>query len=312
MKNPNELSLVFSSIHTKLSQYFFGPSWIPTLLSTSLLAGGHVLLEGVPGVAKTTLAKYYSILSGCNFKRIQFTPDLMPSDITGAVVPSPDFQSSRFIPGPLFTQVLLADEINRAPAKTQAALLEALEERTITVEGNTYRLEKPFFVLATQNPQELAGTFPLPEAAVDRFLIRIKLSYPDMDQELRMMFTHHKDPELPTAEISVGDIIDAQKIVENIRVSEPLMKYVLSLVRWTRRHTHVELGASPRAAISLVRAAKAFAALNGRDYAIPDDIKFLAPYVLSHRLRLTYEAEMAGTIASSIIENAVDKTELLA
>ncbi|MBN2724117.1 MAG: MoxR family ATPase [Deltaproteobacteria bacterium] len=312
MTDISKISEIFNEVHENINKYFFGPREIPVLMSSALLAQGHILLEGVPGVAKTTLAKFYSALTGCTFKRIQFTPDLMPTDITGTVVPSADFQSSRFIPGPVFTQVLLGDEINRSPAKTQAALLEALEEKTVTVEGNTFSLEKPFFVIATQNPQELAGTFPLPEAAVDRFIIRIKLSYPDTEQEFQMMKKHQIEPPLPQPLLESKSIVEYQNIINNVTISESLMRYILSIIRWTRRHPQTELGASPRAGIALIRATKAIAALYGRDYGTPDDVKFLAPYVLSHRLRLSYEAEMAGISSSSIIDNALEKLNLLA
>jgi MoxR-like ATPase len=306
------LSQVFNEVHERVRSYFFGPTEIPELISTTLLAGGHVLLEGVPGVAKTTIVKYYASLIGCLSKRIQFTPDLMPSDITGTVVPAADFQSTKFIPGPVFTQLLLADEINRAPAKTQAALLEALEERSVTVEGQSYILAKPFFVLATQNPQESAGTFPLPDAAIDRFLIRIRLGYPDRDQELMMMSRHHIDPPMPESLINPQMVIEAQNVVENVILTEPLMRYVLSIIRWTRRQPQIELGASPRAGLALLRAVKARAALAGRTHGIPDDAKFLASYVLGHRIRLTYEAEMAKITPTKLLEGALDKLELMA
>jgi len=312
MENIAQLSQLFSELHNSIRSYFFGPPEIAELISVAMLADGHILLEGVPGVAKTTLVKYYSALIGCDIRRIQFTPDLMPSDITGTMIPTPDFSSKNFLPGPIFTQVLLADEINRAPAKTQAALLEALEERVVTVEGSSFKLQKPFFVLATQNPEESAGTFPLPEATIDRFLLRIKLGYPDSNQELRMMTRHHINPQMPNALMNAEMVIKAQKLVEQVSITEPLMRYVLSLIRWTRRQPQIDIGASPRAGLALLRAVKSRAALQGRDYGIPDDVKFLSQAVLGHRIRLTYEAEMGNLSVSSIVSKALDKLELLA
>jgi MoxR-like ATPase len=311
INNISELSNVFQDLHNHVQQYFFGPEDIPELISTALLAKGHVMLEGVPGVAKTTLVKFYSSFIGCQSKRIQFTPDLMPSDITGTMVPGPDFKTHKFMPGPIFTKILLADEINRAPAKSQAAILEALEERMVTIEGVTYALPSPFFVLATQNPLESAGTFPLPEAAIDRFLLRIPLDYPAKTDELHMMKVHHIEPELPIPMIDGDVVISAQKIVESITLTEPLMGYVLSLIRWTRRNPQIELGASPRAGLALLRAVKARAAMHGREFGIPDDVKALAIPVLSHRLRLTYEAEMANVTSKGLLEKALKQLELL-
>ncbi|MBU1238911.1 MoxR family ATPase [Myxococcota bacterium] len=312
METVSQVAQTFSQLHDQVRGFFFGPHHIPELLSTALLADGHILLEGVPGVAKTTLVKYFSALIGCEIRRIQFTPDLMPSDITGTMIPTPDFSSKNFLPGPVFTQVLLADEINRAPAKTQAALLEALEERVVTVEGSSFQLSKPFFVLATQNPEESAGTFPLPEATIDRFLLRIKLGYPDQNQELHMITRHHVNPPMPKPLLDAAAIINAQQLVEQVKVTEPLMRYVLSLIRWTRQQPQIEIGASPRAGLALIRAVKAYAALQGRDFGIPDDVKFLAHAVLGHRIRLSYESEMANISVNQLISRALDKMELLA
>ncbi len=312
METVKQVAQTFSRLHDQVRSFYFGPAYIPELLSTALLADGHILLEGVPGVAKTTLVKYYSSLIGCDIRRIQFTPDLMPSDITGTMIPTPDFSSKNFLPGPVFTQVLLADEINRAPAKTQAALLEALEERVVTVEGSSFGLSKPFFVLATQNPEESAGTFPLPEATIDRFLLRIKLGYPDQIQELSMIARHHVTPEMPPPLIGADEILAAQRLVESVQVTEPLVRYVLALVRWTRQQPQIDIGASPRAGLALIRAVKAFAAIQGRDYGLPDDVKFLAQAVLGHRIRLSYESEMANVSVSQLITRALEKMELLA
>jgi MoxR-like ATPase len=307
-----QLAQLFGQLHDKVRSFFFGPPEIAELLSVALLANGHILLEGVPGVAKTTLVRFYSSLIGCDIRRIQFTPDLMPSDITGTMIPTPDFSSKNFMPGPIFTQILLADEINRAPAKTQAALLEALEERVVTVEGSSFDLSDPFYVLATQNPEESAGTFPLPEATIDRFLLRIKLGYPDSAQELQMMERHQINPSLPDSIMNADIVLKAQKLVESVTITEPLMRYILSLVRWTRRQPQIEMGASPRAGLALIRAVKSYAALQGRDYGIPDDVKFLALSVLGHRIRLTYESEMSNLSTEQLISRGIKKLELLA
>jgi len=306
-----DIQAQFARLQQEMKKYYFGPESIVQEICITLLARGHILLEGVPGVAKTTLARYYAALLGLSAKRIQFTPDLLPSDITGMRIPGPDFQSQKFIPGPLFTQVLLADEINRAPAKTQAALLEALEENRVTVDGTTYALYEPFFVLATQNPQESAGTFLLPEATIDRFLIRIRLGYPDREQELSMMHAHHVIPPLPAPLFSATQLVETQALVERVQVSEPLMRYALSLVRATRRHPQLELGASPRAGLALLRASKARAVLQGRDFATPEDVRALAIPVLGHRLRLSYEAENRGVTPESIVHRLIQDLDLI-
>lgn len=302
---------MFSKLQAALNQYYFGPPHVAQHLVVALLSRGHVLLEGVPGVAKTTLARTAAALLGLSMRRIQFTPDLMPADITGLRLPGADFSSQVFLPGPLFTQVLLADEINRAPAKTQAALLEALEENRVTVDGTTYQLYEPFFVMATQNPQESAGTFQLPDAAVDRFVIRIRLEYPDRESELRMLAAHHVQPAVPEPLFTAEQILEAQALTQRVQVSEPLMRYALNLVRATRRHPQLETGASPRAGLALVRAAKAMAVLRGRDYVIPEDVRDLAAAVLGHRLRVSYEAENAGITPDAVVARLVSELEIV-
>ncbi len=305
------IQTTFSKLQSMLNQYYFGPPHVAEHITVALLARGHVLLEGVPGVAKTTLARTAAALLGLSMRRIQFTPDLMPADITGLRLPGADFSSQVFLPGPLFTQVLLADEINRAPAKTQAALLEALEENRVTVDGTTYQLYEPFFVLATQNPQESAGTFQLPDAAVDRFAIRIRLDYPDRESELRMLAAHHVPPAPPQPLFTAAQILEAQSVVERVQMSEPLMRYALSLVRATRRHPQLETGASPRAGLALLRTAKALAVLRGRDFVLPEDVRDLAIPVLGHRLRASYEAENAGLTPDAVLSRLVSELELV-
>jgi MoxR-like ATPase len=283
--NMEQLSEIFSNLHRQLGKYFFGPPEIAQLVTIGLLSSGHILLEGVPGVAKTTLVRFYSSLTGCQSGRIQFTPDLMPSDITGTIIPSADFSEQKFIPGP--------------------------EEKAVTIQNNNYKMSEPFFVLATQNPKESAGTFPLPDATVDRFLLRIKLGYPAKSEELEMMKTHHIIPSMPEPFLNSQAIILAQKAVEKVNLSDSLMRYVLAIVRWTRNHQQINLGASPRSGLAFLRALKAKAALEGRDYGIPDDAKFLAASILSHRLVLTYEAQMSGIKPENLITEALKELEIL-
>lgn len=302
---------MFSKLQLMCNQYYFGPPQVVQNMIVALLSRGHVLLEGVPGVAKTTLARTVAALLGLSIRRIQFTPDLMPADITGMRLPGADFSSQVFLPGPIFTQVLVADEINRAPAKTQAALLEALEENRVTIDGTTYQLYEPFFVLATQNPQESAGTFQLPDATVDRFSIRIRLDYPDRESELRMLVAHHVPPASPEPLFSAAQILEAQMVVDRVQVSEPLMRYALNLVRSTRRHPQLETGASPRAGLALLRTSKALAVLRGRDYVVPEDVRELALPVLGHRLRVSYEAETAGITPEDVITRIVSELEII-
>lgn len=285
----------------EIGKVFIGPPELTEVLLVALLAPGHVLLEGVPGVAKTTLVKSFAELLGCPFKRIQFTPDLLPADITGTYIL--DMSTNRFVlrKGPIFAQIILGDEINRAPAKTQSALLEAMEERQVTVEGVTHRLEEPFMVLATQNPVEQEGVYLLPEAQLDRFLVKVQVGYPDAEQERAVLRTyHHAAPRVQTVS-SGAEVLELRARAEEVHVEEELMDYIVRLVRWTREHEQVALGASPRAALALMRAAKARALLNGRDYVLPDDIRVLLPPVLCHRILLTPEAELEGYAVADLL-----------
>jgi MoxR-like ATPase len=275
------------------------------MLLCALLARGHVLLEGVPGVAKTTLVKAFSRTLGCKFRRIQFTPDLLPADITGTYIL--DMRTNSFVlrEGPIFANVVLGDEINRAPAKTQSALLEAMQEQQVTIEGETRPLGHPFLVLATQNPIEHEGTYPLPEAQVDRFLIKLTIHYPSEADEKRMLATYSRPVPEPRVVAGPEEVIRLQRLADQVHVDEEILDYVLGLTLHTRRHRRVYLGASPRAALALLHAAKAHALLKGRDFVLPDDVKNLAPVVLAHRVLLTPEAELEGTQSGTVVAEAL-------
>ncbi len=298
---------IAQAVIREVARAYMGSPRTSEALLTALLARGHVLIEGVPGVAKTTLVKAFSTTLGCTFRRIQFTPDLLPSDITGTYIL--DMRTNEFVlrPGPVFTNLLLGDEINRAPAKTQSALLEAMQESQVTIEGDTKTLEQPFIVLATQNPIEHEGTYPLPEAQVDRFLIKLTMSYPAPGDEKQMLATYNQPaPEL-NALMGPEDVLRLQELAGNVHVAEEIFDYILALVQHTRRHRRVYLGASPRAALSLLEASKALALIRGRDYVLPDDIKALAPLVLSHRIIMTPDAELEGQHADSVVTEAVER-----
>ncbi|HTR49203.1 MAG TPA: MoxR family ATPase [Kofleriaceae bacterium] len=286
--------------------YIGSPATTETLL-VALLARGHVLIEGYPGVAKTTLVKAFSGTLGCHFRRIQFTPDLLPSDITGTYIL--DMRTNQFVlrEGPVFTHVLLGDEINRAPAKTQSALLEAMQEQQVTIEGETRALAEPFIVLATQNPIEQEGTYPLPEAQVDRFLIKLRMSYPVAADEKRMLGTYDRPPPPVRPVVGPKEVLEMQALSQEVFVAEELLDYVLGLVAFTRNHARVYLGASPRAALALVHASKGLALLRGRDYVLPDDMRHLAPLVLGHRILMTPEAELEGAQGTAVVAEALDK-----
>ena len=267
-----------------IAQFFIGKETSVRLVMVALLSGGHVLLEDVPGVGKTLLAKSLARSINGKFQRIQCTPDLLPSDVTGTSIWNQRDQIFEFVPGPIFANIFLADEINRATPRTQSALLEVMEEQQVTVDGETRLVANPFFVIATQNPVEYQGTFPLPEAQMDRFALSLSLGYPTAEEELQMLQNQgNKVEDLPTS-LSPQDILTLQQQVSEVKVATPLQQYILSLVRASREDEDVTLGVSPRGAVSLQRTAQALAFLEGRDYVIPDDVKFLAPYVLSHRL----------------------------
>ena len=269
----------------------------------AFLCQGHILIEDVPGVGKTMLARSLAKSLGCNFKRIQFTPDMLPSDVTGVSIYNQNTRDFEFRPGPLMAQIVLADEINRATPKTQSALLEAMEERQMTVDGTTYILPVPFMVMATQNPIEYEGTFPLPEAQLDRFLMRIDLGYTSLGNEIRILEEQqiiHPILELEPV-ITTEEILMAQDTIKHIHVSDPVKRYIVQMVRETREHPEVYLGASPRGSLGLFRSGQARAALNGRDYVLPDDVKILAPNVLSHRVVVSPAARLTDVSAVKIV-----------
>jgi MoxR-like ATPase len=273
----------------------------------ALLARGHVLLEGVPGVAKTTLVKAFALTLGCSVRRVQFTPDLLPADITGTYVLNPRDGSFSLRAGPIFANVVLADEINRAPAKTQSALLEAMQERQVTIEGDRFELPDPFFVLATQNPIDLEGTYPLPEAQIDRFLVRVHMGYPAEKDEVAMLRAHGVAPPSPFVVLNPADALQLQSIAARVHVEDDVFAYAVALSQYTRQHPRVVLGASPRASLGLLRAAKAHAVLGGRGFVTPDDVRTVAPHVLAHRLILVPELEGDPRARASLVEEAITK-----
>jgi MoxR-like ATPase len=302
-----QVSQIAQAVVAEVSRAFIGGPGTAEALLTALVARGHVLIEGVPGVAKTTLVKAFSQTLGCSYRRIQFTPDLLPSDITGTYIL--DMSTNQFVlrAGPVFTNVLLGDEINRAPAKTQSALLEAMQEFQVTIEGETRALEPPFIVLATQNPIEHEGTYPLPEAQVDRFLIKLSMRYPSLQDEKRMLTTYNRPVPQLRAVVSPEDLLRMQALADDVHVAEEIFDYILGITGHTRAHRRVYLGASPRAGLALLRAAKAHALIRGRDYVLPDDVKGLATLVLSHRIVMTPEAELEGVHPEMVISEALDQ-----
>jgi MoxR-like ATPase len=292
-----------------ISRVIVGKDRTIELLLVALLADGHVLLEDVPGVAKTLLAKSLAKSIGGRFNRIQFTPDLLPADITGFNVYDQKTCRFSFHPGPVITHVLLADEINRTIPRTQSSLLECMEERQVTVDGRSYLLPAPFFVVATQNPIELEGTFPLPEAQLDRFLLKTRLGYPDKNEEIRILKRFQTtDPLQQLAAVAMPeDITGLQLSRREIRVSEPVREYIADIVRATRDHAAIRFGASPRGSLGLMRAGQAFAALRGREYVLPDDIKYLTCPVLAHRLILKEEERLRGESSDHFLEEIIGR-----
>jgi MoxR-like ATPase len=293
------------AIRSEVSRVFLGDTQTIDLLLIAILARGHVLLEGVPGVAKTTLVKAFAQTLGCVVRRIQFTPDLLPADITGTYVLNPRDGVFAFRGGPVFANVVLADEINRAPAKTQSALLEAMQERQVTIEGDRFELPDPFFVLATQNPIELEGTYPLPEAQIDRFMVRVTIKYPQLRDEVTMLKAHGVVAPQPAPVIVASDIQHLQSIAARVFVEDDLYEYTARLTAYTRTHSKVLLGASPRASLSLLRAAKSRAVLEGRPFVVPDDLRALAEPVLAHRLIVVPEFESDHHARAQIVDEAI-------
>ena len=280
------------------------------LTVVALLTEGHVLLEDVPGVGKTMLVRSLAKSLDLDFKRIQFTPDLLPSDVTGMSVYNQKEMTFEFRAGPIFGNIVLADEINRTSPKTQSALLESMEERNITVDGNTMALKRPFFVMATQNPIEYEGTYALPEAQLDRFLLKLQLGYPTLQEEVEMLdrtSAVHPVDQIE-AVMTKEEVIDLQQEVKHTHLSQHVKEYIVKIIHQTRNHSMLDLGASPRASIGLMRASKGYAFLQGRDYVIPDDVKQMAPHVLSHRLIVSSEARFEGRTVTSIVNEVINQT----
>lgn len=304
-----------TTLKTELAKVIVGQEQFIELLIVALLADGHVLIEGVPGIAKTVTAKLFAKTIATQFSRIQFTPDLMPSDILGTSILNMKINDFEFKKGPIFSNIILIDEINRAPAKTQAALFEVMEERQITMDGQRYAMSPPFMVLATQNPVEQEGTYPLPEAQLDRFLFKIKVGYPNLEEEIKILETHHERGIKPLSE-NVSPIITPEKLLQykaktaKIRIEEKLFTYIATLIIKTRSHPHLYLGASPRASLSIMQASKAFAAIQGRDFVLPEDIKKAVFPVLRHRIVLTPEREMEGITTENVIAMILKSVEI--
>ncbi|RPI33118.1 MAG: MoxR family ATPase [Chloroflexota bacterium] len=299
---------VAQRIRSNVQRVIVGKDEVIDLLLAAILCEGHVLLEDVPGIGKTTLARALSASLGCTFRRIQFTPDLLPSDVTGLNWFNQKKQEFEFRPGPLISQVVLADEINRATPRTQSALLEAMQERQVTIDGVTRLLPRPFLVMATQNPVELEGTFPLPEAQLDRFLLRVAIGYPSEEEEHTIVERFRASDPLPdlTQVVTPDEILQLQAERREIRVEATVRDYLVRVARSTREHPEIELGASPRASLALYQSCQAWAAIHGRDFVIPDDVKKLAPSVLTHRLIIAPQAQLRGRQPHELVADIVD------
>ncbi|WP_404349125.1 MoxR family ATPase [Sutcliffiella horikoshii] len=295
-----------------IGNVMIGKEHVAELSIVALLAGGHVLLEDVPGVGKTLMVRSLAKSVGANFKRIQFTPDLLPSDVTGSSIYNPKELKFEFRPGPIMGNIVLADEINRTSPKTQAALLEGMEEGSVTVDGNTLSLGSPFFVMATQNPIEYEGTYPLPEAQLDRFLFKMNMGYPTPQEEVNILHTTEKKQPINELQsvITLEELQEMQKQVKEVHVDVTVKEYIVDLVNRTRTHQSVYLGASPRGSVALMKASQAYAFIHGRDYVVPDDIQYLAPYVLPHRIILKSEAKFEGMTAGQVVKKVIDRTPI--
>ena len=310
-----ELNRKLQDIRAEIAKVIVGQEQVVDLLLTGLLCDGHLLLEGVPGVAKTLASKLLARIIDVNFSRLQFTPDLMPGDVVGTSVFNPKEGVFYFKPGPIFSNIVLIDEINRSPAKTQSALFEVMEERQVTVDGMTHGMQYPFIVLATQNPIEQEGTYRLPEAQLDRFLFKINIGYPTLAEEILILTqqqgkTQNQLLQVANKVLNASEVAKYREVVQNINIDAKLIEYIASIVHETRSNSSLYLGASTRASLALLKSAKATAALSGRDFVIPDDIQKMAPHVLRHRIMLTPEKEMEGISTDDLIENIIKGIEI--
>jgi MoxR-like ATPase len=309
--DPERARKLYEEIASRVDERLFGMHDPLRMILVGILTGSHVLIDDVPGVGKTTLVRILGTLLGLSFRRVQFTPDLMPSDITGASVLNLRTNDFEFRPGPIFTNILLADEINRATPKTQAALLEAMQERQVTADGVTHQLPEPFFVLATQNPIELEGTFPLPEAQLDRFLLRVRLGYPSESEEERILATRPEDRVLPTSALAdLPSMAELRTLVGDVRMEPPVRRYVVEIARATRAHPELAVGVSPRAVEQMGDAARAFALLDGRGFTLPDDVKALVDPVFGHRLVPTMDARIRDRTSDEILREALRSVDV--
>ena len=310
---PETFQATCDRLQTEVGRVLVGQTEVVELVVTAILARGHVLIEGVPGLGKTLLVRTLGHVLGCQSKRIQFTPDLMPTDVTGGNVFNQKLQGFEFVPGPVFTQLLLGDEINRAPAKTQSALLEAMQERSVSIDGVTRPLPRPFTVIATQNPVESQGTYPLPEAQLDRFLVKVDVGHPTREVEKQILLNHAAGFDSSALEqtgleqVATAEQVQAmQATLQQIAVDDAILDYITDIVARTRAHRSIDLGASPRASIALLAAGRARAAMKGRDFVVPDDIKTLAGSVLRHRIILVPDAEFEGITADECVREILD------
>ena len=300
---------VADRLRESIGRVIVGRDEVVELALVALLAEGHILIEDVPGTGKTMLAKAIARSLGCSFSRIQFTPDLMPSDVTGIHYFNQQSSEFDFRPGPIIANIVLADEINRATPRTQSALLEAMEERQVTIDGQTMPLPAPFLVLATQNPIELEGTFPLPEAQLDRFLMRLRIGYPTEAEEDAILLRFESEQPLDSLEavVDAAELLRLRALVPKVHCEASVRRYLIAIVRATRRHAALDLGASPRASLALFRASRALAAIRGRDHVLPDDVKLLAPAVLPHRLILSSQTRLRGRDTSGVLEEVLEE-----